>query len=223
MKKLTPRTIALSLEFHLFKKDGAILKPLFPARLQAALRRRARAKYLVWDARPYHEWIQLQLKRRRVKYAAALQPGLLSVATPVWDGTPLPYLRLLAECIAAQNEDGACEWLLLDNGCTKPRLRQYLAELAARHTWVKLHREARNEGIVGGLRVCLEQATGRYLCSVDSDDLLYPDCLQIVQWWIRRSGYAPLLYSDEDKIIGTQTVQPYLKPDFDPPISLILA
>ena len=30
----------------------------------------------------------------------------------------------------------------------------------------------------------------------------------------------PLLYSDEDKIIGTQAVQPYFKPDFDPVLLL---
>jgi glycosyltransferase involved in cell wall biosynthesis len=220
MKKLTPRTIALSLEYHLFKKDKAFLKPLFPAKLQAMVRRRARAKYLVWEAQAYNEWMKLHLEQRRVKYAAELQPGLLSIATPVWDGTPLEYLRLLAQCIADQNASGACEWLVLDNGCTKAKVRSYLDELARQYKWVTLHREARNEGIVGGLRVCLVKASGRYLCPVDSDDLLYPDCLQIVQWWIRRSGYAPLLYSDEDKVIGTQAVQPYFKPDFDPVLLL---
>jgi hypothetical protein len=220
MQKLTPRTIALSLEYHLFKKERAPLRALVPPKLQAMLRRRARAKYLVWEARHYNGWMTTHLERRRDRYAADLEPGLLSIATPVWDGTPVPYLRLLAESIASQNASGACEWLLLDNGCTQPEVRRCVTELAARHRWVKLHREARNEGIVGGLRRCLELAGGRYLCSVDSDDLLYPDCLQIVQWWIRRSGYAPLLYSDEDKLIGSQKVQPYFKPDFDPVLLL---
>ena len=220
MKKLTPRTIALSLEYHLFKKDTALLKPLVPVKLQAMLRRRTRAKYLVWDARAYNEWMKLHVARRQAKYAAKLQPGLLSIATPVWDGTPIEYLRLLASSITDQNADGACEWLVLDNGCAKPEIRRYLDGLAEQYRWVKLHREAKNQGIVGGLRACLEQASGRYLCPVDSDDLLYPDCLQIVQWWIQRSGYAPLLYSDEDKVIGIQKVQPYFKPDFDPVLLL---
>jgi len=220
MRKLTPRTLALALEYHLFKKDKALLKPLVPVRVQAMLRRRARAKYLVWDARLYNEWMKQHLERRRAKYAGPLQPGLLTIATPVWDGTPVSYLRLLADSIAGQNAEGACEWFVLDNGCTKPEVLRCLRELAARYAWVTLHREAKNEGIVGGLRVCLERARGRYLCVVDSDDLLYPDCLAIVQWWIRGSGFPPLLYSDEDKLIGSQPVQPYFKPDFDPVLLL---
>ena len=70
------------------------------------------------------------------------------------------------------------------------RRAAYLDELARQYKWVKLYREEKNEGIVGGMRACLEQASGRYLCTVDADDLLYTDCLPIVQWWIRESGYA---------------------------------
>jgi glycosyltransferase involved in cell wall biosynthesis len=220
MQKLTPRTLALALEYHLFKKDKALLKPLVPAKMQAVLRRRARARYLVWDARRYNVWMKTHLAARRFKYAADLEPGLLSIATPVWDGTPIRYLRLLAESVARQNTAGACEWFVLDNGCNKPDVLRYLHELAKQFTWVTLHHAPKNEGIVGGLRVCLERANGRYLCVVDSDDLIYPDCLQIVQWWIRESGFPPLLYSDEDKLIETQPVQPYFKPDFDPVLLL---
>lgn len=162
----------------------------------------------------------VHLEQRKSRYAAELEKGLLSIATPVWDGTPIEYLKLLEESIAQQNSNGAVEWLVLDNGCTKASVRGYLEELSARFAWVKLHRNEKNEGIVGGMRGCLEQASGRYMCAVDSDDLLYPDCLEIVQWWIKKSGYAPLLYSDEDKIIGTQKVQPYFKPDFDPVLLL---
>ena len=215
MRKITPRTLALALEYHLFKKDKALLKPLVPARVQGILRRRARAKYLVWDARDYNEWMKRHLEVRRQQYAGELEAGLLTIATPVWDGTPLAYFRLLADSIAVQNAKGACEWFVLDNGCTKAEILRYLDELAKRFGWVTLHREEKNEGIVGGLRVCLERARNRYLCIVDSDDLIYPDCLQIVQHWIREHGYPPLLYSDEDKLIGSTAVQPYLKPDFD--------
>jgi glycosyltransferase involved in cell wall biosynthesis len=220
MQKLTPRTFALALEYHLFKKDKALLKPLVPVRVQAMLRRRARARYLVWDARQYNDWMKQHLEVRRAQYSTDLEHGLLSIATPVWDGTPVPYLRLLTESIAAQNKNGACEWFVLDNGCTKPALQRYLKSLASQYPWVTLHHEAKNEGIVGGLRVCLENARGRYMCVVDSDDLLYSDCLPIAQHWIRQSGYPPLLYSDEDKVIGNQPVQPYLKPDFDPVLLL---
>jgi hypothetical protein len=70
------------------------------------------------------------------------------------------------------------------------------------------------------MRLCLEAASGRYVLPVDADDWLYPDCLQIVTWWIRNKGYPPLLYTDEDKRIGGRAVQPYLKPSFDPVLLL---
>jgi glycosyltransferase involved in cell wall biosynthesis len=114
--------------------------------------------------------------------------GLLSVLTPVWEGTPLPYFRLLAESVIQQNSAGAAEWVILDNGCQNPEILAYLAALSSnilgeshpfgnkrRHHWWHA--------------LCLEAATGRYILPVDSDDWLYPDCLQIVTWWIRNKGF----------------------------------
>jgi glycosyltransferase involved in cell wall biosynthesis len=216
---LTPRTIALKLEYHLFKKDRALLRGLVPAGVQARLRRRARAKYLLWDARKYNEWLQGHLRERRLKYQHAIEPGLLSVVTPVWDGTPLHYLRALAESIIAQNQNGAAEWVVVSNGVQKKELLAYF-ETLQQHSWVKVHASRENTGIIGGMRLCLERATGRYILPVDSDDWLYPDCLQVVAWWIHEANFPPLLYTDEDKLIGDRAVQPYLKPSFDPVLLL---
>lgn len=211
----TARTIALALEYHLLKKDRALLRGVIPVRLQSYLRRRARGRYLLWEARNYNAWMEKHLERRRARYDDALEPGLLSVLTPVWDGTPIGYLRALAESLAVQNTSGHCEWVVLRNGCTKPALLQYLDELS-RYPWVAVHESVENAGIIGGMRLCLERARHRYVLPVDSDDWLYPDCLRVVNGWIRESGYPPLLYSDEDKLLGTRAVQPYFKPDFDP-------
>jgi len=216
---LSPRTIALSLEYHLFKKDRALLRGLVPPGVQARLRRRARAKYLLWEARRYNEWRQEHLKRRQVLYRREIEPGLLSVVTPVWDGTPLNYLRALAESLAGQNSSGACEWVVLSNGVQKQDLLSYLRQLQ-QHSWVKVHESRENAGIIGGMRLCLERATGRYILPVDSDDWLYPDSLQVVSWWVHEAKFPPLLYSDEDKLIGERFVQPYLKPGFDPVLLL---
>ena len=216
---LTPRTVALALEYHLFKKDGALLRGLVPPSVQAHLRRRARARYLLWDARKYNDWLQDHLRQRRTRYCARLEPGLLSVITPVWNGTPLPYLRALAQSLIGQNTSGACEWMVVSNGVQNQDLLAYLGELQ-QLPWIKIHSSPENLGIIGGMRLCLEHASGRYILPVDSDDWLYPDCLQVVAWWIHEAGFPPLLYSDEDKLIGERAVQPYLKPDFDPVLLL---
>lgn len=216
---VTARTLALKLEFHLFKKQRALLRSIVPARWQAQIRRKLRAWYLVWDAAEYHAWLERERPARRIRYSGALEKGFLSVLTPVWDGTPLRYFRPLARSIVAQNSSGAAEWVILNNGCQNRELLSYLDTLSE-HSWITLLHSPVNTGIVGGLRLCLESAGGRYILPVDADDWLYPDCLEVVSWWIRQAGFPPLLYSDEDKLIGAQAVQPYLKPDFDPVLLL---
>jgi glycosyltransferase involved in cell wall biosynthesis len=216
---LSGRSIALALEYHLLKKDGALLRHVVPADLRGSLRRLARAVYLLWEAREYNRWMATHLRRRQTRYGGSTMPGLLTIVTPVWDGTPLAYFRELAETIIQQNAAGHCEWIVLNNGCRKGELLAYFEELK-RHSWVAIRESAENAGIIGGLRLCLEHAQGRYVLPVDADDWLYPDCLDVVSWWVRETGFPALLYSDEDKRIDTRAVQPYLKPDFDPVLLL---
>ncbi|HUA54763.1 MAG TPA: hypothetical protein VMB81_21475, partial [Candidatus Sulfotelmatobacter sp.] len=70
--------------------------------------------------------------------------------------------------------------------------------------------------IVGGLRTCLERATGRYVLPLDSDDRLDPDALRILAWHITRHDHPALLYTDEDKLYDDVFCYPYFKPDWDP-------
>jgi glycosyltransferase involved in cell wall biosynthesis len=190
-----------------------------PASLKGALRRQADYLLPNREAWEYRTWMAARLKHRALVYDEPLEPGLLSVLTPVWDGSPIQYLKTLASALIDQNQSGACEWVVLDNGCTNLRLRSYLDELRA-HRWIQLYRLEKNAGIARGLRNCLEHAHGRYVMPVDADDLLYPDTLRIVTSCMRRCNYPPLLYSDEDKIIGTKVYQPYMKPDWDPVLLL---
>jgi glycosyltransferase involved in cell wall biosynthesis len=171
------------------------------------------------EAREYQVWIAERVRERRSIYTEALEQGLLSILTPVWNGSPLSYLKKLAASIVTQNASGACEWVILDNGCTKVGLLSYLADLRA-HTWVKLCRVETNIGITRGLRHCLEHARGRYVLPVDADDYLYSDAFQVITSFVRRADYPALLYTDEDKVIGKRFFQPYFKPDWDPVLFL---
>ncbi len=135
----------------------------------------------------------------------------------MWDGSPIAHLRTLAKSVLQQ--DGAFEWIILDNGCRNHALRSYLQELSGRAS-VDVLRNETNAGIMRGLRVCLERASGRYVLPVDADDVLYPDALRVVASGALAAGYPPLLYTDEDKVIGSGVYQPYLKPDWDPVLLL---
>jgi O-antigen biosynthesis protein len=165
-------------------------------------------------AAPYERFRIARLASRRAVYQCEQQPGLLSLVTTVWN-TDLEYLRILARSVLEQ-EGGTCfEWVILDNGSTKPSTIEYLTELG-NHPCVRLHRTPHNLGIIGGMRHCLERAAGRYVVPVDSDDYLYPDCVRILTWHIARSSYPALLYTDEDKLAGETFLDPYFKPDWDP-------
>lgn len=195
------------------------LRTGIPPFIKGLLRRQSEMLLPDHAAREYRLWIAERVRDRRSVYIDALEPGLLSILTPVWNRSPIKYLKELANCLISQNPEGSCEWVILDNGCSSASLLSYLAEMKA-HGWVKLFRVETNVGIIGGLRYCLEQAGGRYVMPVDADDYLYPDALQVVTSFLRYAGYPPLLYTDEDKLIGTKFFEPYLKPDWDPVLLL---
>lgn len=165
------------------------------------------------ETRNYRLWLQNRVLFRQNQYPTTPPAGLLSILTAVWDGTALADFRPLADSITRQS--GAREWVVLDNGCRNPKIISYLNELSSQ-SWVKVLRSETNLGITKGLRLCLEQAAGRYVLPVDGDDLLYPDALKIVATRILSADHPPLLYTDEDKVLARSVYQPYFKPDWDP-------
>lgn len=196
----------------MFERDPRPLSTLAARARRSAVRRLRRADpdAAAWD-------------RDRICPAPAPEPvddpGLLSFITPVWN-TPLPYLRELADGLLAQGRNQPFEWVVLDNGSTDPDLTAYLDGHLSRREQVRFVRSATNLGIVGGSRLCLERATGRYALMVDHDDLLYPDAAATMARAIVTAGYPPALYSDEDKLLDGRRCLPFLKPDWDPVLFL---
>ncbi len=192
-----------------------ILRRAIPGALKRLVRRHANRLFLTHELIEYQAWLKQRMLERKLLYTDRVEPGLFSVLTPVWDGSPVPYLNKLAASLIEQNPDAACEWVLLDNGCTQPALRNYLQRLALL-PWVKLIRSEENLGIVRGLRQCLEHASGRYVLPVDADDYLFTDALRVAASFLRKNNYPALVYTDEDKLTGGRFHQPYFKPDWDP-------
>jgi hypothetical protein len=159
------------------------------------------------------EWIAATVAARAPRYHARPEKGLLSLISTVYD-TPPAYLRELADSLEAQTWRDY-EWVLLDNGSRRSDTRAALAKIA-RDPRVKLLRAEPNVGILGGMRHVLEQATGRYVLPVDSDDYLFPDALAIMAAALQRNDYPPIAYSDEDKLRDGRHVDPFEKPGWDP-------
>ena len=193
--------------------------PLIGGLARRAKRLGSRARQHIRGARksPYERWIAKRVKIRATLYQVDHEsPGaaLLSFVTPVWNAPP-EYLRVLVESVLRQARSIPFEWILLDNGSTRPETTSFLGNLR-KYSFIRLHRVEENLGIIGGTRFCLERAKNRYILPVDHDDYLYPDCTRIVTSVIQRHHCPALLYSDEDKLIGTRFSAPYCKPDWDP-------
>ncbi len=177
------------------------------------------AAALSTESADYAWWIKVRLRERRDLYPVTPKPGLLSFVTSAYN-TPVKYLHVLAESLLAQKDEYPCfEWVVLDNGSTDPETAAYLRGLE-KHEQVRLFRVEQNLGIIGGMRFCLERATGRYILPLDSDDYLYPDCLRIMAWHIEQHGHPPLLYSDEDRLTGERFHDGFFKAAWDPVLFL---
>ncbi len=162
----------------------------------------------------YESYRRSCLARRRCDGVYSQVPGLLSFVTSAFNTAP-NFLEELGSSVFLQDGGVQFEWLILDNGSTNENTRLALHQLA-RHPNVRLERVEENLGIIGGMRFCLENAQGRYILPLDSDDLIEPDCVHVLTRFITDNNYPPLLYTDEDKLGAGYFGSPYFKPGWDP-------
>jgi hypothetical protein len=184
---------------------------------KAWLKRRLRfhtAPKALPDAWPYQKWLKQRIADRKSDYAPVAEKNLFSILTPVFD-PPAGFLRVLGKSIFAQDHQD-WQWVLVDNGCRQPDVL-YLLEKFSRDGRVKLVRAPNALGIIGGMRLALEQAAGRYVCPIDHDDRIYPDALRVVAAYLQTLDWPKIAYSDEDKLLPDgSSAYPFLKPDWDP-------
>ncbi|MGY3419728.1 glycosyltransferase involved in cell wall biosynthesis [Bradyrhizobium sp. F1.13.4] len=166
----------------------------------------------------YEAYRKTSLARRRRDGMYSQTPGLLSFVTTAYNTDPR-FLEELGNSVFLQDGGMHFEWLILDNGSTEEGTRRALASLA-RHPGVRLERIESNLGIIGGMRYCLERASGRYILPLDSDDLIEPDCVHVLTRFIEDNNYPALLFTDEDKLDSGRFLSPYFKPDWDPVLFL---
>jgi len=185
-------------------------------RQESPQQRWARIKMPVDDlpSDAYGRYLRDAQKAQNVLYAARQEPGLISFVTTVWNTAP-EFLEVLARSVREQTGGTNFEWFVLDNGSRRAGTLTFLKRLEG-ESFVRLERVEENLGIVGGMRYCLERAIGRYIIPLDSDDYIFRDTVRIATWHIRKSGYPPLLYSDETLLSGVMLRLPYMKPDWDP-------
>jgi hypothetical protein len=164
---------------------------------------------------PYEAFFRSRLETRQREYRVAPEPGLLSLITPVYDGTPPTFFDELASDLVEQDVGPTFEWVVVDNGCRSAGMLEVLRRVAER-SWVRVVRLDENVGIIRAMRHALEHATGRYIVPVDADDRLTPDGVRILTSSLKTYRYPAILYTDEHQSDGTSILDYSIKPDWDP-------
>jgi hypothetical protein len=167
---------------------------------------------------PYLDWLKLHVRARAKARRVRPRAGQFSILTCVYDGSPVPFLEEAARSVFGQTWPDF-EWVLFDNGCSRPELTALLERLR-RDSRVRCLRAPENLGILPGLRRSLENATGQYVIPLDADDLLLPDALHVTAWGLGEHGSPPFVYSDEDVLVDGVPQAPYCRPDWDPVLNL---
>ena len=98
----------------------------------------------------------------------------VSVLMPVYN-TAVPFLREAVQSILDQSFQNF-EFLIVDDGSTG-ETRRYLEQL--HDPRIRLIRNEKNLGVTKALNIGLRAAQGRYIARMDSDDVSYPERLEM--------------------------------------------
>jgi O-antigen biosynthesis protein len=144
------------------------------------------------------------------------RPGapLISVLTPVHDPPP----RMLEESIRSVREQKFADWelCLVDDGSTNPEVIAALEHHAASDGRIHLKRRETAGGISTATNTALELATGEYIALLDHDDALAPEALQRVADQIATQPDLDMIYSDEDVVGDSGSIEHHPKPGWSP-------
>lgn len=149
----------------------------------------------------------------------------VSIITPYYNTEALfveTFVSLKAQSL--QN----WEWVIVDDGSSDHESVQRLAEVAAEDERIKLIRQT-NAGPAAARNTSFRNTVGRYICLLDSDDLLEPTYLEKCVWFLDSNPeYAfcnaySVVFGDESYLwtTGFERGKAYLSANSGPPISVI--
>lgn len=171
------------------------------------------------DDPTYTEWLakehrpseyELEVQRNTKLY---FEP-MFSIVVPLYK-TPIQFFNELIKCVENQTYSN---WeLILVNGSREnvalTRAAYVACQQDARISLVELEK---NEGITLNTAYGINIARGDFVCFVDHDDVLEPNCLFEYAQAINKNPEAELLYCDEDLLLPDGSYRcAYFKPDFN--------
>ena len=125
---------------------------------------------------------QINTEKLRQQY----EDGLVSIITPAYNAAA--YIAETIESVLAQTYTN---WeMLIVNDCSKDNTAEIVQSYAAKDKRIKLINLKQNSGAAVARNTAIQNAKGRYIAFLDSDDLWKKDKLQKQLGFMQRNGYA---------------------------------
>jgi O-antigen biosynthesis protein len=169
----------------------------------------ARSQYADWVAR-FDTLSEAQRQALRDAVRALPRKPLISVVMPTYNADA-GWLRQAIESVRTQIYDH-WELCIADDASTSETALAVLREYAVQDPRIKVAFRSENGHISRATNTALALATGEWVALLDHDDLLTEHALAWVAITLDRHPQARLVYSDEDKVDGSnQRFDPYFK------------
>lgn len=165
------------------------------------------------------------LPRTYKKDDSACQHIDVSVITPYYNTEEL-FLETVMSLQAQSLQNW--EWVIVDDGSTDEASVQRLADVAAKDRRIKVIRQT-NAGPGAARNTAFRHTAGRYICLLDSDDMLEPTYLEKCVWFLDSNpefafcnSYS-VVFGDQQYLwtTGFERGKAHLQANSGPPISVI--
>jgi glycosyltransferase involved in cell wall biosynthesis len=150
---------------------------------------------------------------------------VISVLTPYFNTEDI-FLQTVA-CVRAQTFS-AWEWIVVDDGSTDPEAVARLREVSSADPRILVFRQD-NAGPAAARNTAFRNSQGRFVCLLDSDDLIEPTYLETCAWFLESNPEFAFCNSwsvvfGEERYLwttGFETGKAHLKVNSGPPISVV--
>ena len=150
---------------------------------------------------------------------------IVSVITPYYN-TDEVFLETVHSVLGQSFQD--FEWLIVDDGSTDPAAMERLRTVQASDARIKLIVQE-NAGPAAARNKAFRHSSGRYVCLLDSDDMLEPTFIEKCIWFLESNpnfGFCntwSVNFGDEEFLwrVGFERGGAHLEANSGPPMSLI--
>lgn len=152
-------------------------------------------------------------------------PPVVSIITPYFD-SDASFLETAASVLAQSFQ--AWEWVIVDDGSRDAGALERLERVRSGDTRIKVAVQP-NAGPSAARNRAVELSTGRYLCLLDSDDMLEPTFLEKCVWFLESNpefGFCnswSVNFGEEEFLwqVGFERGKAHLQANSGPPLSMI--